>query len=344
MNDARPGESLGEHRREGLGESVGERFGESLDESPNESPDESLGERFGRPAAGTRVCAVIVTFHPDPEFPARLSRIAAQADRTVIVDNGSGEAEVRMLRAAAAGLPIALLAQGENLGVACALNAGIRRALEDGYAWTLLLDQDTEVDPDMVDGLWAARESCPAADRVAIVGSRFRDTAGHPNRSALLGSKGELWEEVESVITSGSLLSLAAYAAIGPFRDEFFIDYVDTEFCFRARANGYRILQTRRPLMSHTVGAPMQHKLLWTTKWTTNHSPDRRYYSARNNTVLLREFGTSGRTPWQWKSFVRCFRLMKRIALYEHDKTRKIRAVAQGWWDGLRGNMGPRRP
>jgi len=37
------------------------------------------------------------------------------------------------------------------------------------------------------------------------------------------------------VITSGSLLPLATYADIGPFREEFFIDFVDTDYCFRAR-------------------------------------------------------------------------------------------------------------
>ena len=95
--------------------------------------------------------------------------------------------------------------------------------------------------------------------------------------------------------------------------------------------------------MSHTVGAPTSHKLPWTTKWTTNHSPDRRYYIARNNTVLLREYGTSGRGSWQLKSFVRCCRLVKRIAMYEQEKASKIYAVCQGWWDGVRGRMGPRR-
>jgi hypothetical protein len=95
--------------------------------------------------------------------------------------------------------------------------------------------------------------------------------------------------------------------------------------------------------MSHTVGAPTSHKLPWSTKWTTNHSPDRRYYIARNNTVLLREYGTSDGGSWRLKSFVRCYRLVKRIALYEQDKARKIYAVWQGWWDGLHGHMGPRR-
>jgi rhamnosyltransferase len=293
--------------------------------------------------ASRRVCAVVVTYHPDGGLPARLSRVIPQVGGIVIADNGSSDEALKMLRELSAQPSLRLICNLENLGIARALNIGVRRALADGYSWVLLLDQDTQVDSDMVERLLATYASCAEEDRVAIVGSRFRDTKGRSNEPRRLDSRGDLWEEVESVITSGSLLSLAAYAAIGPFRDEFFIDHVDTEFCFRARAAGYRVVETVQPLMSHTVGAPTAHKLLWTTKWTTNHSPDRRYYIARNNTVLLREYGTSGGGPWQLKSFVRCFRLCKRIAYFEPDKIAKILAVGQGWWDGVRGNMGPRR-
>jgi rhamnosyltransferase len=295
------------------------------------------------PAARGQVCAVVVTFHPDQDFPARLSRIVPQVAATFIVDNGSSDADLNMLRGGAAGGAATLICNLENLGVATALNVGARRALAEGFTWALLLDQDTEVDHDMVERLVATHASCPDGDRIAIVGSRFRDTRGQSAEPIRLDSRGDLWDEVESAITSGSLLSLRAYSAIAPFRDEFFIDYVDTEYCLRARAAGYRVIQTLRPLMSHTVGAPTSHKLPWTTKWTTNHSPDRRYYIARNNTVLLREYGTSGGGSWRLKSIVRCYRLVKRIALYEQDKARKIYAVWQGWWDGLRGHMGPRR-
>src|SRR5258708_17120000 len=168
----------------------------------------------------------------------------------------------------------------------------------------------------MVERLAATHASFPDGDRIAIVGSRFRDPKGQSVEPIRLDARGELWEEVESVITSGSLLSLRAFSAIAPFREEFFIDYVDTEFCLRARTAGFRVIQTRRPLMSHTVGAPTSHKLPWTTKWTTNHSPDRRYYIARNNTVLLREYGTSGGGSWPLQRIVRCWRLVKRIPTY----------------------------
>ena len=294
-----------------------------------------------QPAARAEVCAVVITYHPDRDFPARLTRVLAQVDAAVIVDNGSTDAELELLQAAVAP-GITLLCNHANLGVARALNIGVRRAIADGFSWALLLDQDTEVDPDMVRELLAARDSCPDPGRLAVVGSSFRDTNARPADILRLAAQGDLWEEVESVITSGSLLSLRAYQATGPFREEFFIDHVDTEFCFRARSAGYRVFQTRRPLMSHTVGAPTSHRLLGTRKWTTNHSPDRRYYIARNNTVMLREYGAPGGGSWRVKSAVRCMRLIKRVALYETDKVKKIIAVAQGWWDGVRGNLGPR--
>jgi len=295
-----------------------------------------------QPPARGQVCAVLVTYHPDSGFPARLSRIVPQVGATVIVDNGSTDAGLKMLRELSAAPAPTLVFNFENLGIARALNIGVQRALAGGYSWALLLDHDTLVDEDMVDRLLATLATC-RGERVAVLGSRFRDTHGLAIDPRRLAARSEHWEEVESVITSGSLLSLAAYAAIGPFRDDFFIDYVDTEYCYRARAAGYRVIETLRPLMSHTLGAPTAHKLMWATRWTTNHSPDRRYYIARNNTVLLREYGTSGRGPWQWKSIVRCLRLCKRIAYFEQDKLRKIFAVGQGWWDGVHGKMGPRR-
>ncbi len=299
------------------------------------------------PAARREVCAVLVTYHPDSGFPARVERVVPQVDATIIVDNGSAESAADMLRELSARPAVTAVFNRENLGIARALNIGMQRALAAGYSWALLLDQDTDVDPDMVERLLATHASC-LGNRVAIVGSRYRDANGAPFDPRRLesspgGIAGVLCEEVESVITSGSLLSLPAYLAIGPFRDEFFIDYVDTEFCFRARAAHYRVIETLRPLMSHTVGAPTSHRLLWSRKWTSNHSPDRRYYIARNNTVLLREYGAARTKSWRLKSFVRCFRLSKRIVYFETDKLRKIRAVWQGWWDGVHGHMGPRQ-
>jgi rhamnosyltransferase len=290
---------------------------------------------------GQDVCAIMVAYHPDEEFPMRVERIVRKVGALVIVDNGSDDAELRMLRELATNSSITLILNGENVGVARALNIGIWRAITLGFKWALLLDQDSWIDDDMVQSLIAACAAYPHRDRLGVIGPAYRDV-----NEPLQEQKNEHveadWEEVESVITSGSLIPLKTHAAIGAFREEFFIDHVDTEYCFRARALGYRIIRTRRPVMSHTIGAISRHNVLWMKKWTFNHAADRRYYIARNDTVMLRESGHYRVALWALKSFGRCVRLCKRIALYEQKKTYKIIAVAQGWWDGVRGHMGPR--
>jgi rhamnosyltransferase len=305
------------------------------------APGATVNDRA--PIHGTDVCAIVVTYHPDAAFPIRLNSVSPQVGTIVIVDNGSDDAERNMLREAASDPKIDLVFNPENLGLARALNIGIQRAATLGYSWVLLLDQDSRVDPDMVCTLLGIQASFPNRERLAVVGSNYCDVTKRTPGAIGHESLGDPWEEVEFVITSGSLLPLAAYFAIGPFREEFFIDYVDEDYCRRAKAMGYRVIRSRKHLMSHAIGSPALHKMFWVKKWTTNHSPDRRYYIARNNTVLLREYGNFRAGMWALKGLSRCLRQCKRIALHEPMKTRKIVAVIHGWWDGIRGNMGPRR-
>jgi rhamnosyltransferase len=282
------------------------------------------------------VCGIVVTFHPDQDFPSRARRIAAQVGALIVIDNASGPAALAML----ASLPsIDLVRNARNLGIGQALNAGLARAAERGFRWALLMDQDSLIHENLIDSLIEVLDSQPAIPPVAVVGAGYRDPLERP--VAVAGQPSEHGvDEVDWVITSGSLLSLEAYRDIGPFREEFFIDYVDLEYCVRARARGYRVLRARAPLMQHVIGAPTEHRLLWMRKWTSNHSPDRRYYRARNDTVMLRESGRY--RSWRLKSLARSVRTCKRVLLYERGKWAKIRAVLQGWWDGIHGRMGIR--
>ncbi len=289
------------------------------------------------------VCAIVITHHPDANFPSRLAQIAPQVGAIVIVDNGSADGALSMLRELALDPAVTLVVNRGNFGIARALNIGVERAATAGFGTAVLFDQDSAANADQVAVLISVRGSMPNPERIAVVGCGFdgRQPPARAPRAAL--PRGDTWEEVESVITSGSLLSIGAYADIGLFRDEFFIDYVDIEFCLRARARGYRVIKTRQALMAHAIGAPTRHRTLWTTKWTTNHCADRRYYIARNDTVLLREYGRYPGSGWLLKSLQRRLRTCKRILLYESQKIDKLIAVCSGWWDGVHNRMGPRR-
>jgi rhamnosyltransferase len=285
------------------------------------------------------VCAVFVTYHPDARFADRLPGVAAQVGGVVIVDNGSGEAALAMLGQLSEDSRVSVVRNAGNVGLAEALNLGLERAQARGFASVVLFDQDSQADEDLVATLLAVRAATPDPARVAVVGAGFRERH-RPERQAAKLSGDLRADDVPWAITSGSLLWIATHAAVGPFRADFFIDYVDAEYCLRARALGLRVIKTRTPLMTHSVGAPSLHRFLWMKKWTSNHAPARRYYVARNHTVMLRESGRYPAGVWAIAGLLACLTPGKRIVFYEARKREKLAALLRGWWDGVRGRLG----
>lgn len=300
-------------------------------------------------------CCVFVTFHPDDAFPERLARVAPQVARIVIVDNKSDPAAISMLQREATRWDATLILNDSNVGQASALNQGMRWAIDQGYDWMLTMDQDSIAYGNLVEGLAGVHQSWPRTDKVAIIGANYLDG----NNSMPLfsiddevvrvmhkrpeGPGPHLAVEAVTVITTGCLTSLAAAKVIGPFRDEFFIDRVDDEYCLRARAKGFKVLLTTKILMEHVIGTPTRGDLLWKKNLIAlNASPTRRYYQSRNHAVLAREYFATEREWVKWSLRVRWKEMMLMLFL-ERDRTRKILKVLQGLFDAIVGRMGKMR-
>jgi rhamnosyltransferase len=255
--------------------------------------------------AGTRIAAVVVAFHPDPGFLARLRTVEDQVGRLIVVDNTPAGHGGAVLGERAEAGRYELLRQGRNTGVAAALNTGIRCAARAGYGFVLLLDQDTVLYPDAAARLVAIREEHPRPDRVAVVGANYEtEVAGRPLLVAAWPRR-DGWEETSAVITSGSLVSVACFERIGPFAERFFIDMVDFEYCLRARRAGLLVLRSGEPLMRHEVGRPSLFSFAGIKMTLPNHAPIRLFYRGRNLTRLTLEYGA--REPSfiarEWRAF-----------------------------------------
>ncbi|MBI3945544.1 MAG: glycosyltransferase family 2 protein [Armatimonadetes bacterium] len=288
-------------------------------------------------------CAVVVTYHPDSGLPGRLARLAEEVDRILVVDNASGPADLGVVKRAAAQLPLDLILNQTNLGIATALNQGLQWAISHGYQWVLTFDQDSTP---MTPMLAAMREAYLGAGghRVAVIGSLYV-VASPCNEGEHGTADGAMagtprWQECATVITSGSLLSTAAHTVVGPFRDEFFIDLVDLEYCLRARRKGFRVLITRDSSIRQPLGSPTEHRFLGRRIVVTNHSPLRRYYHARNLVAVAAEYWR-GEREWAADGLRRQLRMVFWILLFERRKAAKIAHIALGVWHGMRRRFGP---
>src|SRR5260370_5972902 len=247
-------------------------------------------EEIVTPPSKEAICAVIVTYHPDGGLFSRTERVARQVGQVVVVDNGSPDSSVSYLRRLYEKLQAHLILNCRNQGVACALNQGVRWAAEQGYSWVLTLDQDSLVAHQMVDSMVKAFRSHASPEKLAVIAVNYSNSS---NGRALLEPAEETdspWKEVKTAITSGSLLSVRAFHAIGGFRDEFFIDCVDLEYCLHARAHVFLVILACTILMKHSIWRMSKHRFLWKETGTSNHLPFRHYFMARNTLTLSREY------------------------------------------------------
>jgi len=292
----------------------------------------------GRIESKSDICAIVVTCNPDAGFPDRLARVWPQVGHVVVVDNGSDSPVREMLRNVAVRLDVELILNDANLGVAAALNQGVGHARDRSFQWVLTLDQDSVVEPFLVETLLEGYNEFPMKENVAIVGSNYYDEKRGKTLVPDSPAQPPCLEQT-TVITSGSLMSVDAYGKVGPFRDDFFIDHVDDEYCLRARAMGYKVILCRRPVIRHSIGGAIGKRIVGRTAWSSNHSTVRRYYMARNFTVLARQYLLS-EPAWILQTFVRHLGFVALMLFLEDQRARKLRGIFKGLGDGLRGRMG----
>jgi rhamnosyltransferase len=280
------------------------------------------------------VCAVVVTYFPDNDIISRLARIQKQLPSIIIIDNASSESCLSVLRDFSVSPLVVLLENHKNEGLGKALNQAATLARESGFLWVLTLDQDTDVHDDMFDTLAEIYEL--NACNPPLIGSNYRDVSREKQFFKCSPRFDKEYVERKTVITSGTLMKLDLFKHIGGFREDYFIDSIDHEYCLRVRAGGNRVLMSCCSLMSHSIGRPGPHgrRLL-----TFDHPPIRKYYMARNTLVTLKSY--FWREPaWGLRQMARLMVEFLSIVFFERDKRNKGTAFGRGIIDGLRNKMG----
>lgn len=283
------------------------------------------------------ICALVITYNPGTGFQQRLQRITQQVARTVIVDNGSVKSVLDMLQTLPEEMNIELIINHENLGVAHALNQGVAWADHNGFECILTMDQDSVVKNDMVEKLSEICNCLPPEASVGVIGSNYCDQYGKywiPKMKT-----NSAWIEQPFVITSGCLMSVIAFFAVGGVRDDLFIDQVDADYCIRLRKQGYMVCMSTEPLMTHSIGNKTRHKFFGVYLYTSNHNAFRRYYMTRNRITLAKNYFLS-EPMFVMRGFYHLISDIITIIFLEKEKAQKLRAVIIGLLDGLAGRMG----
>jgi rhamnosyltransferase len=195
----------------------------------------------------------------------------------------------------------------------------------------LLLDQDSVLDPAQVRKLVAHL----ADPTVAIAAPAPWDAV----RSSFIDPRTVMrpqLADLDVVITSGMVVRRSLFDELGGFREEFFVDCVDQDFCLRLRRGGKRIVQDKRILLPHALGALTEHRFLIGRVRVTHHPTWRLYWVIRNGTVLVRENWRAA-PAWCLAWVLIMLRWVLLTAIYEQPRRARLSTIWRGFLDGLRG-------
>jgi len=234
---------------------------------------------------------------------ASLKQMAYPAFDILVVDNGSADGSYEAV--AAVHPDVTQVRTEQNLGVAGGYNLGISWALARDYEFILILNNDIEVDPAMLDELVKVAERDPRIgavgpkayyfwdrDRLWSAGGiiRFKESVTRERGDGEV-DRGQYDRDQEMAYVNGNgmLMRRDAVLAAGLWDPLFYLAVEDADWCMRAKRQGYRTWFAHRAVLYHMV-----------SRATGVYKPARTYHTGRSTALFVRRYGG----PWQWLTFV----------------------------------------
>jgi rhamnosyltransferase len=298
------------------------------------------------------IVGIVVTFEPNVEGLGKLfDALIPQVNKVVVIDNFSSI----NLEEHVTSLNVEYIQLTENYGIAYAQNIGIQWAEDFGATQILLMDQDSIPFPNMVSELSSVfienQEKSVDIPVLAAVGPLYVDSRSNkrsffvteryhlPSRwfpdNSCLDSK---QVEVMFLISSGTLISVDVLKTLGGMRSDYFIDHVDTEWSFRAKQLGYRIVGLPSAVMEHSLGDEVKSIWFFGKRQVSYHSPLRDYYMFRNTLLMLRDVSMS--IAWRLHFVWRLVQFAVYFLIFSPLRLERLSKMSLGLYHGLKNVRG----
>jgi GT2 family glycosyltransferase len=297
-------------------------------------------------ATPKRVAAIVLNYNGREltlQALESLRRLRYPRYDLVVVDNGSTDGSPE---AVAGAFPEVHQVRTEtNLGPAGGYNLGMVWALERGYDYLLILNNDIEAHPDLLDELVRVAESDPTIGcvgpktyyfsdrgRLASAGGviRFKESVTRERgQGARDRGQYDRDREVAYVNGCGMLIRRQAIEAAGLWDPIFFLSVEDADWCMRAKRRGFRCVFAHRAILYHMV-----------SDTTGVYKPAKTFQTGRSSAIFARRYAG----PWQWLTFFAFLAAALPVAwLRELRRGNQAAAVAKarGVLAGLRAPLTP---
>ena len=213
----------------------------------------------------------------------------------------------------------------KNYGIARALNIGIKEAEKEKITYILTMDQDSKFKNNIID-IYEKFLNQTGCGKYIL--SPVYDTGRKQYKK-----KNVLYEKINYTMQSADLFNCKIFDDIGFFKEDFFIDVVDYEYCLRAKQKGYHIIRCNKALLEHEPASGKEKKFGHFKLRYGYASPERYYYQIRN--LLWTGIYYKNLSMFKWI----IIKLLKILFLFP-DKTVYFHMMAKAAGNALHNKLG----
>lgn len=277
------------------------------------------------------IAGVVILYYPDQDLFDRIKTYIDYVDKLYVIDNSETSQPFSMPHH-----KIVYRSDGMNKGIAHRLNQCADSALAENFKWLLTMDQDSFFPEGTLLKYFNCVKTYGAKDEVAMFGVQYEKLPSDSTQC--------LPEEVEHLITSGSILNLNIFQRIGPFDEALFIDKVDYEYCLRSRIEKYKIVRFNNIFLEHSLGKIVYGRSLKNFRVTPRviHAPIRIYYILRNYFYLKEKYKKHPELNLKEMKKENWTRIKNNL-LYGSQKMDVLKKIIKGIFDFKRNKMGKLR-
>lgn len=288
-----------------------------------------------------KLFAIVVVFKPKLNSLKEVISCHLKCFHNIILVNNSPKISIDSFKSS----KVSLINNKDNIGLASALNIGILEAKKQGAEMVALFDQDTLLPDDFSQTMLKHINSYKGLKKPALFSPVFFNHVTDDYGSIinfkpfrLIRTKPDKQKTVthpQYVITSGSFIPMSVLDDVGLMREELFIDFVDIEWCLRARAKGYEIISFPQVEIAHHLG---DSSVSFMGSNYPIHSPLRMYYYFRNAMYLYR----LKEIDWNWRLVDATRNLFRFLfyMLFVKDRPTYFKYIIKGYYHGLMKKMG----
>lgn len=272
----------------------------------------------------SKILGITILYYPDDKLTANIQSYLEEIDCLIVWENTPDRDNTSLIPISD---KIIHMGEGRNVGIGKALNAAVEYGLAHGFDFLLTMDQDSRF----------PKNSCRnyiktilGYNSIAFFSTNYimDGKQKYDDNSSLI--------KIDLSMTSGSVYPILTLKELGLFREDFFIDGIDTEICLRAMLHKIPTFVDTKIKLVHNLGLGVQKSIFGRPYIARNYSKTRLFYIYRNNVILKRLYGRV--TIEEIKELFRSklsFHILflvyiKHVILFENKKLSKLGGIFKG--------------